>query len=459
MEEETHQQLPFLDILLHRCQQSIATSVYHKPTHTHQYIHHQSNHHPQIKKGIVATLARRAKAVCSPDSLHSELKHLKSTFQDLNEYPLHLVSSTITKTLKETPKSTKPEPSPIRINIPYHGQIRHRISRYNKKTTEIDVTFRNDTNLKTLLSANGRGPTIPKCNNPAECIYQIQCSYEKQNVPETSTKHKADQEETLAAPLHDACGKGNLTKVKSILSQGLVNVNSRDGNHGKTPLMVAAQEGHCRIFDFLIKKGANKSEVDNNGKNILHWACKGGHEGLVKCILPQYDVDINNKYIFPLMQAAIRGYRDVFEFLVCMGANVSQVDSKGNSVLHWSCRGGHVDIVKYLLSLCSLDNLINSRGIKGDTPLMVAAYAGHKDVFEILVGKGANVSQVDNTGNNVLHYSILGDNVDLVKHIIRANMVNLKDRNKSGQTAAMIASIVNNGQLYNLLVSRGCPGK
>ncbi|XP_067664170.1 uncharacterized protein, partial [Haliotis asinina] len=103
MEEETHQQLPFLDILLHRHQQSIATSVYRKPTHTDQYIHHQSNHHPQIKKGIVATLARRAKAVCSSDSLHSELKHLKSTFQDLNEYPPHLVSNTITKTLKETP--------------------------------------------------------------------------------------------------------------------------------------------------------------------------------------------------------------------------------------------------------------------------------------------------------------------------------------------------------------------
>ncbi|XP_067660138.1 uncharacterized protein [Haliotis asinina] len=32
MEEETHQQLPFLDILLHRRQQSIATSVYRKPT-------------------------------------------------------------------------------------------------------------------------------------------------------------------------------------------------------------------------------------------------------------------------------------------------------------------------------------------------------------------------------------------------------------------------------------------
>ncbi|XP_067666003.1 uncharacterized protein [Haliotis asinina] len=121
MEEETHQQLPFLDVLLHRRQQSIATSVYRKPAHTDQYIHHQSTHHPQIKTGIVATLARRAKAVCSPDSLHSELKQLKSTFQDLNEYPPHLVSNTTTKTLKETPKSTKPEPSPIRINIPYHG--------------------------------------------------------------------------------------------------------------------------------------------------------------------------------------------------------------------------------------------------------------------------------------------------------------------------------------------------
>ncbi|XP_067668154.1 uncharacterized protein [Haliotis asinina] len=167
MEEETHQQLPFLDILLQQRHQSIATSVYRKPTHTDQYIHHQSNHHPQIKKGIVARLARRAKAL-----------------QDLNEYPPHPVSNTITKTLKGTSKSAKPEPSPIR-NIPYNGRISHCISRLIKKTTGIDVTFRSDTNLKTLLSANARGPTTPKCNNPAGCIYQIQCSCKEAYIGET----------------------------------------------------------------------------------------------------------------------------------------------------------------------------------------------------------------------------------------------------------------------------------
>ncbi|XP_067648829.1 ankyrin repeat domain-containing protein 29-like [Haliotis asinina] len=281
---------------------------------------------------------------------------------------------------------------------------------------------------------------------------------EKQYVPDKYPRQNGDEEETITgSPLHAACRKGNLTKAKSILSQGLVDINRRDGNHGKTPLMVAAQGGHCRIFDFLIRKGANKSDVDNDGKNILHWACKGGHVGMVKCLLRLYGVDINKNKVSPLMQAAYRGYTDVFEFLVCMGANVSQVDDSGDNVLHWACKGGNRGMVKYLLSLCSLDNIINRRGRGGATPLMVAASAGHRDVFEILVRKGANVSEVDNTGNSVLHYSSLGGNVGLVEHI--TSMVNIKDRNKSGQTAAMIAMTLKKYHVYNFLVSQGCPVK
>ncbi|XP_046544209.1 histone-lysine N-methyltransferase EHMT1-like [Haliotis rubra] len=190
------------------------------------------------------------------------------------------------------------------------------------------------------------------------------------------------------------------------------------------------------------------SQVDNDGKNMLQWACKGGHVGMEECLLPQYGVEIKNGYRPPLLQAAWRGHRDVCEFLVCMGANVSQVDDDAYNALHWGCQSGHLDVVKYLLSLCSLD--INSRGQGGETPLMKAAFRGHRVVFEFLVRKGANVSQADDDGNNVLHYSSLGGHLEIVKHVIRENMVNLKDRNKDGVTAAMMTTYVNTSSYRRL---------
>ncbi|XP_046563726.1 kinase D-interacting substrate of 220 kDa-like [Haliotis rubra] len=281
---------------------------------------------------------------------------------------------------------------------------------------------------------------------------------QKQNYPEGSPQHEVDKEETFVnSPLHDACRKGNLTRVRSILSQGLVDINIRDGNHGKTPLMVAAQEGHCRILSFLIRKGANMSQVDNDGKNFLHWACNCGHVGMAECLLPQYDIDINHKHVSPLLQAAYRGSKDVFEFLVCMGANVSQVDDRGDKVLHWGCKGGHLGMVKYLLSLCSVD--INSSGKMGVTPLMWAALYGYRDIFQFLVRMGASLSQLDDMRNNILHRASLAGRLEMVKYIIRQNTVNINARNKDGETAAMIAKSGNKSRVYNFLVLWGCPVK
>ena len=185
METEDQQKLPFLDVSLKNCPDKIISSVYRKPTHTDQYIHYLSNHHPQIKRAIVATLTRRAKAICDPAHLPAELNHLRATFINLNGYPRHLVERTITSTLQQQDeRPPKPEPSPIRINIPYHGQISHHISRLIKKTASIDVTFHSDKTLKTILRANGRGNTTP--TTPRGCIYKLKCDCGSIYIGETS---------------------------------------------------------------------------------------------------------------------------------------------------------------------------------------------------------------------------------------------------------------------------------
>ena len=165
--------------------QQLTTSVYRKPTHTDQYIHHHSNHHPQIKRAIIATLVRRAKSICSPSNLQSELNHLKTTFITLNGYPRQLVESTIKSTLQPSEQSRpKPEPSPITVNIPYVGPLSHQISRLLKKTASIDTTFTSGRTLKTLLKANGKG-CCSITPNPSGCVYQLKCNCGDRYIGET----------------------------------------------------------------------------------------------------------------------------------------------------------------------------------------------------------------------------------------------------------------------------------
>ncbi|XP_071095908.1 uncharacterized protein [Haliotis cracherodii] len=66
MEEEAERQLPFLDVRVQKDPDNkLHTSVYRKPTHTDHYLHNSSYHPPQIKRGIIATLARHAVNICS----------------------------------------------------------------------------------------------------------------------------------------------------------------------------------------------------------------------------------------------------------------------------------------------------------------------------------------------------------------------------------------------------------
>ncbi|XP_071094668.1 ankyrin repeat domain-containing protein 50-like [Haliotis cracherodii] len=283
--------------------------------------------------------------------------------------------------------------------------------------------------------------------------------HRKQNYPERPPQHKVDKQDTLQNnSLHDACKEGDLGRVRRIFSRYVVDVNSRDKKEGWTPITIAALKGHRRILDFLIRKGANVSQVDYYGNNILHTACEGGHLGMVKHVLSQCRVDINSRTrsgSTPLMKAAYYGHIHVFDYLVCMGANISLVDAYGNNILHRACRGGHSKMVKHILS----QDLVNitSRGASGRTPLMKAAYNGHRKVFDLLASKGGQVSSVDDMGYNILHLASLRGHVEMVKHILSQNMVDINARDKDGSTAAMRAKRYRQDAAYDLLVSQGCP--
>ncbi|XP_046557461.1 protein fem-1 homolog A-like [Haliotis rubra] len=122
-------------------------------------------------------------------------------------------------------------------------------------------------------------------------------------------------------------------------------------------------------------------------------ACIEGHVDIVKYVLSQKVAGINSRGecgSTPLMMAAAKGHRDVFDLLVSKGADVSLVDDDGDNNLHVACIGGHVDMVKYVLSQKVAD--INSRGQYGRTPVMLAANMGHREVFDLLVREGADVS-------------------------------------------------------------------
>ena len=68
--------------------------------------------------------------------------------------------------------------------------------------------------------------------------------------------------------LHTAADDGCIVRTLAFLSRGLIDVN-QGTPEGWTPLMFAAQSGHSRVVELLLKRGAIVSIVYDEGGGIL----------------------------------------------------------------------------------------------------------------------------------------------------------------------------------------------
>ena len=70
LEMEENGSIPFLDVrLTKRPDATLSNQVYRKPSHTKQYLHVDSHHHPAQKLGVIKTLATRALKISDKEHL------------------------------------------------------------------------------------------------------------------------------------------------------------------------------------------------------------------------------------------------------------------------------------------------------------------------------------------------------------------------------------------------------
>ncbi|XP_067653665.1 uncharacterized protein [Haliotis asinina] len=213
-------------------------------------------------------------------------------------------------------------------------------------------------------------------------------------VTTQGSDYNGTQLPTAGRDLFSASGYGDLERVKRILSAGHLNINYRGGEFSRTLVMEAARNGHRDVVEFLVGRGADVSLLDSVGDNALHFACYNGHLETVKLMMSLNVMDINSRGRYrrtSLMLAAWSGHRNVVEFLVSRGADMSLVDSIGNNFLHFACWGGHLETAKLILSLEVLD--VNARNRDGDTAADYARrgqFLRHQRVLDFLMSRGAH---------------------------------------------------------------------
>jgi len=78
-----------------------------------------------------------------------------------------------------------------------------------------------------------------------------------------------------------------------LLAREDINPNTADTEHGRTPLLWAAEGGHVEVARLLLaREDINPNTADTErGRTPLLWAAVGGHDAIVKMLLEREDIN------------------------------------------------------------------------------------------------------------------------------------------------------------------------
>lgn len=234
--------------------------------------------------------------------------------------------------------------------------------------------------------------------------------------------------------LCDARPKPDTLKIAQLLLEYGAQVNSHAGFYNTTPLHGAAEKGPLELVKLLVSKGAKVNAVDKEFSMPLAKAVQADNLEIAKFLLEQgADKTINHSDTE--FQTAIFKARSakMAQLLIANGANVSDRDKKGLSVLlHAVANYLDFDLLKVLLQN-GAD--INAQDKSGTTALLQAVRYPYerddKNCVQFLLENGANANVANNQGETPL---LVAEKLEVLQALL-AHGADVNAQNEDGQTA------------------------
>ncbi|CAF3455115.1 unnamed protein product [Rotaria socialis] len=262
----------------------------------------------------------------------------------------------------------------------------------------------------------------------------------------------------MSMPLFEACEKGDINRVKSLI-EGKCHIK-RVNEQGRTALHYCCDNTTIDCARFVLNDELIKKKIldlqDKEGCSALHLACINGNQVMVKYLCEQ-GANVNlldHESRSVIHWIAVCGHLHLFDILLKYKAPVHTPDIHGAFPIHYASqlRGTSVGtdsaihsdkglaILQKLID-CKVD--INGTDEQQRTPLMWAASAGAVDELRLLYKYGADQLHVDKNSLSALHCAACGGHADCIRMLIEYYRCPVEGVDINGWTP-LFYSITNN---------------
>lgn len=271
--------------------------------------------------------------------------------------------------------------------------------------------------------------------------------------------------------LHVAASSGKLDAVRFLIKNGSNSQKEQLDNQGFTPIQVASRRGNWDVVKYLVSIGCDYLAINRFQVSAFSFACAQNNLNMLKYFHLNLGCDLNQAFHIgsTLQEICRNGHIEILKYFFENGVSFQNEGSTTNkdeelNTIKWSCEGGQLDFVKYLVSIgcnianraeplihaCLSENLDlvkylvsigadkNKADGNGLSPIQTAAKFGRLDMLQYLIWIGCDLTSDGTT--TILHLAVESGNLNMVKFLIENTYFWKNERIMNGNTALHIAS-------------------